>query len=295
MKLVITILAFVLSLSCEAQNQLDSLIYARKMETINGKVPTYYSPGSKPIAREFQRTILAAVHYYEKKYCRSFNIKLAVLDSTQWLHDLVPYGLVFYSDGWIVMNAGMDYHQFAKMYGLDANKAAEELKKQKLGYDRFVFSVYKFYSVHELGHYFIDALSNAKPPDNWTNEFVPTYLAYEFFKKQKSNDLKPMEIFSSIHKDHYAPKYSSIANFNKRYAAVGIPNFIWYHSNFYFLVKSLYDCKGPGFFQLFERTIRKNTEVTNTTKDIIGLLDEGCHGKIIAWANVMDAGEQQSQ
>jgi hypothetical protein len=250
-------------------------------------VPTYYSPGHGAIAKELQQTILDAIQYFEKKYSRTFYIKLAVLDSAQWLNEQVPYGLIFYSNGWIVMNTGMNYRKFADMYGLNTFYADKELKKEKFTYTSFITSVYKFYSIHELSHYFINELSNVKSPDKWTNEFTPTYLAYEYFNKERKKELKAMEIFSSVSKDYYSPSYSSIASFNEKYSGVGIQNYIWYHSNFYFFAKALYQCRGSEFFSAFEQTFPKSSKRNYTTKEIVDLLDVRCGRFVNHWVNKM--------
>jgi hypothetical protein len=293
MKLQLLVLGLIGALNSMAQSQLDSLIQLRKTDFIGGKVPTYYSPGNDAIAKDIQKTISDAIKYFEKKYTKTFNVKLAVLDSTQWLTERVPYGLIFYSDGWIVMNTGMNYKKFADMYGLNAYYADKELEKEKITHNSFVTSVYKFYSIHEMGHYFINELSNAKSPDDWTSEFVPTYLAYEFFNKERKKELRAMEIFSLVSKNHYSPKYSSIESFNEKYTGVGIPNYIWYHSNFYFFVKDLYKCKGSEFFTYFEQTFPKITKRNYTTKEISDLLDKGCAGLATRWLNEMASKENK--
>jgi hypothetical protein len=287
MKFLLLFCALTIGFGAVAQSELDSLIHLRKTEFMEGKVPTYYSPGSTAIACDLQKTISDAVQYFEKKYNKTFNVKLAVLDSAQWLRELLPYGLIFYNDGWIVMNTGMDYKTFAKMYGLNLERTDEALKKTALSPSSFVTSVYKFYSIHEMGHYFINELSKAESPDKWTNEFMPTYLAYEFFKAERNKELRAMEMFSMVSKDYYSPAYSSIASFNEKYAGVGIPNYIWYHSNFYFFAKELYKCKGNGFFSAFEQTFPKGGQRKYTTEEITTLLDRGCNGLVAQWVEQM--------
>jgi hypothetical protein len=293
MRPLLTFLGILFWDSSIAQSQLDTLIGLRKTNFIEGKVQTYYSPGNKTIAKDFQTTVLAAVNYYEKKYNKSFNVKLAVLDSAQWLTEVVPFGLIFYNDGWIVLNAGMNYKKFADMYGLNTNYAEQQLKKENLTENAFITSVFKFYAIHELGHYFINELSDAKAPDQWTNEFTPTYLAYDFFSRVREKDLKGIEIFSSVTKDHYSPSYSSIADFNAKYVAVGISNYIWYHSNFYFFVKSLYLCKGTNFFSSFEQTFPKSVNNERAPEAIARLLDNGCAGLVTAWLKEMAIKEKE--
>lgn len=293
MKLLLILLGLTLGFNSLGQSQLDTLIQLRKTDAIEGKVPTYYSPGNKAIAKDFQKTITEAITYFEKKYNTLFKVKLAVLDSAQWLTEVVPFGLIFYSDGWIVLNAGMNYQKFAQLYGLNTDYANKQLKKEKLTDQAFVASVFKFYSIHELSHYFINELSGAKSPDKWTNECMPTYIAYDFFSRARKKELLGMEIFSSVTRDHYSPTYSSIADFNKKYVAVGIPNYIWYHSNFYFFVKSLYACKGTHFFSSFEQTFPKTANARQTTEEITRLLDTGCGGLVTGWVKDMAAKAKQ--
>ena len=288
MKPLLLLLGLIFGGSSKSQTQLDTLISLRKTDFIGGKVPTYYSPGSEKVAKEYQQTLKAAIDYFEKKYNKVFNVKLAVLDSAQWLHERVPFGLIFYSNGWIVLNAGMSYQKFADMYGLNIKHAAADLKKAQFNPDAFITSVFKFYSVHELGHYFINELSNAKSPDKWTNEFVPTFLAYDFFSRERKKELKGMEVFSSLLREQYKPTYSSIGDFNEKYVRVGISNYVWYHSSFYFFAKSLYNCKGTNFFTSFEQTFPKGDKTTYTTEEIIQLLDNGCSGHVTAWVKEME-------
>ncbi len=89
------LIGLVVTLNSIAQSKLDSLIQLRKTDLIEGKLLTYYTPGHKAIALEFQKTLSGAISYYENKYARTFQIKLLVLDSTQWLKEIYPFGFVF--------------------------------------------------------------------------------------------------------------------------------------------------------------------------------------------------------
>ena len=259
-----------------SQNQIESLLEQRETKTIQGKVPTYYTPGYRDVALDFQETITDAINYYEKKYSKTFQIKLIVLDSNQWLTEMVPYGYVFYDQGWIVMNTGMAYENFKEVYGLEDiyQHLDNELKKRKINSEEIIKSFYKVYSIHELGHYFISELSNTKSPDKSTNEFIATYFSYEFFESYKPNELTNFEIFHGVHKDFYIPNYSTIKDFNEIYGGMGVKNYVWYHSNFYFLVKSLYIRYGIDFLSIYEDLFPKDAEIELATNEIIDLLDK---------------------
>lgn len=275
----------------KAQSELDSLINLRDTGFIDGKLPTYYTPGYKNISLEFQKIATEAIDYYEGKYSKEFHVKLAVLDSVQWLKEIIPYGFVFYDNGWLVMNTGMDYETFKKIYGLKTYEQQLDIgmKKLKMDESEMMSDVFKVYSIHELGHYFINILGKAKSPDAWTGEFIATYFAYEFFKNVHPNELIGMELFSGVNRDFFSPKFSTIKDFDEKYVGVGLFNYVWYHSNFYFLAESLYGCKGKDFIPYFEKTFPKETVKRFTISEIIEKLDKECNGTVAKWAQVMES------
>lgn len=268
-----------------SQPQLDTLIRKRTLDTIGGKLPTYYSAGNKRVALDIRKNMTSAIDYYEKKYHKSFHVKLAVLDSLDWLTERIPYGFVFYDSGWMVMNTGMQYSTFKKVYGLESfsDQLDKELKRHNIKPDEMIRAFYSFYSIHELGHYFIDCLSNATAPDSWMGEVIATYFSYEYYKNKQPNTLIPFELFSGIDKNYYKPVHTSIKDFDEIYGAMGIKNYLWYHSNFYFLAKSLYGCKGKTFISFFEDSFPKTSTTKFSTHDIIQILDKDCHSITMHW------------
>jgi len=199
-KIQLTTIGLIISMCSIAQSKLDSLINLRATDKLEGKLQTYYTPGHKDIALEFQTVVTDAINYYESKYSVQFNVKLAVLDSNQWLKEIYPYGFVFYSNNWLVINTGMNYEGFKNTYGLQTyyQQLDKELKRSKLTAEDMIKSVFMVYSIHELGHYFIGKLSKAKSPDNWTNEFSATYISYEYFYNKRPRELKSFELFCQV-------------------------------------------------------------------------------------------------
>ncbi|HMV08465.1 MAG TPA: hypothetical protein PK325_14420 [Cyclobacteriaceae bacterium] len=287
MKTFVTLVIFVFAtaLSCFSQSRLDSLINLRKTDFLGGKLPTWYTPGHEQAAADFQQVITDAITYYENRYSVQFQVKLIVLDSSQWLTEILPYGFVFFGRGWIVMNAGMDYATFKKVYKTEqyVNELDAALAREHVMPETMITAFLKFYSIHELGHYFLGKLTNAKSPDAWTGEFSASYFAYEFLLNNRPAELKPFELFCQADKDYYNPLFSSIADFNQKYTGTGVENYLWYHSNFYFLVKALYTCHRQNFVPMFERNFPKSATSTFTTEDIITILDVGCRGSVQKW------------
>jgi hypothetical protein len=284
-KIQLTTIGLIISMCSIAQSKLDSLINLRATDKLEGKLQTYYTPGHKDIALEFQTVVTDAINYFESKYSVQFNVKLAVLDSNQWLKEIYPYGFVFYSNNWLVINTGMNYEGFKNTYGLQTyyQQLDKELKRSKLTAEDMIKSVFMVYSIHELGHYFIGKLSKAKSPDNWTNEFSATYISYEYFYNKRPRELKSFELFCQVDKDYYSPKYSSISDFNEKYVGTGIANYLWYHSNFYFLVKNLYQCYEKDFITTYEKEFPKSSTSKPSTTDIIDILDKNCKRQVRQW------------
>ncbi|MCE7862185.1 MAG: hypothetical protein DYG99_01445 [Bacteroidetes bacterium CHB5] len=290
-KIQLTTIGLIVSLCSIAQSKVDSLINLRRTDKLDGRLPTFYTPGHKDIALEFQTVVTDAINYYESKYSVQFNVKLAVLDSNQWLNEIIPYGFVFYSNDWLVLNTGMDYEGFKNTYGLQTfyQQLDKELKRSKLTAGKMIKSIFMVYSIHELGHYFIGRLSKAKSPDKWTNEFSATYISYEYFYNKRPRDLKSFELFCQVDKDFYSPKYSSISDFNEKYDGTGIANYLWYHSNFYFLVKHLYKCYEKDFISTYEKEFPKSSTSKLSTTDITDILDKNCTGQVRQWVAELES------
>ncbi|MDX1476816.1 MAG: hypothetical protein R3301_03885 [Saprospiraceae bacterium] len=279
------------AVSVHAQNFYDSFIASQNVEIIQGKVPAYFTPTNEDIARELQHTVTKAVDYYEALTKSDFRVKLAVLDSVQWPHERVPFGYVFYSSGWIFMNTGMSYDNFKKIYGLEDlyMQMDQELAHAGITSAEMISSFYEVYAIHELGHYFISQISNARSPDKWTNEFIATYFAFNFFMDDDESALTAFELFHRVHMNLYQPVHATIEDFNSIYMRMGVENYLWYHSNFYFLVEALYDCYGPKFLFEYEQKFPKQSDDQHSTAQIIQWLDRGCNEAVASWVNALES------
>lgn len=291
LKVFLVFLAVFAIVDSEAQSRLDSLINLRTTERIDGQVPTLYTPGFREVATKFQALVTDAVRYYESKYHVKFNVKLMVLDSTQWLREIIPYGFVFHGRGWLVLNPGMSYESFKKVYELQVlNQPLENsLKKLNITSSELMATVFRFYAIHELGHNFMGLLSNAKSPDSWTSEFSASYFAYEYFLAKHPTDIKVFEAFCATDRDHFLPKYRTLSDFNEKYTGTGIGNYLWYHSSFYFLVKILYQCHGTNFFPQYAKDFPKDSTAQLSTEEVISILDQHCKGKVRKWVSDLES------
>lgn len=288
--LIVLLLNILDCLELKAQNKYDSIIQSLNLDSISGVIPTYYTPGNSEIAHELQKTITDAANFYKTRLSKNFEVKLAVLDEEQWFGP--PFGFIFYSDGWIFMNTGMAYEQFINVYGLENIYPTLDIELSKIGVTatEMIDAVFKIYAIHELGHYIIYELSNAESPDRWTDEFIASYLMYNFYTKYDEKSWQIFELFSRVQKNEYQPKYASIDDFNTFYGSkMGVKNYLWYHSNFIFFANKLHQCYGEELLKRYELMFPKNLDQKFTKNEIIELLDENCNGEIANWVRELES------
>jgi len=274
---------------------IDSLLQTRKTDSLVGKVKTYYSPGTKKIATELQQLVSDAITYYEKKYTITFDIKMIVLDSTQWFKEIIPFGFVFYyGPHWLVLNAGMDYDSFKKVYGFKiiAGQLDSGMNKNHITSEQLILARLKFLTLHELGHYFINTLSKAQSPNFWTNEFIAWYFANEYMTQFRPDIKKQFDLFCKTVANSYHPDYKSLRDFNDTYAKMKIGNFAWYHSRFYFLADAVYGCASTSYLKTYENNFSKGDTTKLTMPQMNKLVEADCHGIIDKWIDATESNKK---
>lgn len=273
-KIILLIVTLFFVLNGFSQN-LDSLVQATQPEILPGKIVTYYTPGKKGVAEKLQALSMAVAAYYEKQFGYKFHVKLAVLDSAHWPVDMAPYGIIFSKKDWVFMHAGMSFESFQNVYGMQSFKSVtlKALRSKKMKGNDLVQSFLAFYTVHELGHYFLNKLSGAKYPDYFTNEWMASYFAFQFFKKNQPAVLPAFELFCQVYRDNVKPVHTSVASFNEQYGNDGIPTYGWYHVNFYFLCKAVWNCAGEKLIGHYSKVFQQKQAQKITPDEIIQKLE----------------------
>jgi hypothetical protein len=273
-----------------AQNKFDSLVFSRKTEQIEGLVPTYYTTGYRLKAEIFKNTFEKAIHFYEALYPVHFVIKLAILDSAQWLKEICPYGYLNYDSGWAMIPAKMSYGSLLQMYGIENKRKNLDslLIQNNLTPDDLVSSIFLVFSLHELGHYFIMDLNHAITPDMFANELIATHFSLNYFKSTDGKDLANLILFSKFISQNYRPKFHKIEDMDSLYTNMTIQNFKWYHCNLVLLCNDIYREEAGSFIQYYLNLFSKKSNHSLTTSEIISLLDKGANNTVGKWAQELD-------
>ncbi|MFC1485877.1 hypothetical protein ACFL55_02495, partial [Candidatus Latescibacterota bacterium] len=271
-------------------NKIDSLISIRNTNTFDGKVPTYYIPGLEVPAKEYQEIVQNAIKFYEDKYSVSFQLKMVVLDSANWVSEILPYGFFYCRSGWILVPGDITYSTFPDIYGMRpfADKLEKALNEVDITGNQFINIRHKMISLHELGHYYFSSLCSVKSPDRWINEIMAWYFAFCYLKEKEPEYLKVYEVFMNINIENYKPKYKTIFDFDTLSSKLGVENYGWFQYNFLFLANDIYDINGINFITTYKGLFSQDGSKKYTVEEITELMDRHCEGIVRKWREELE-------
>jgi hypothetical protein len=269
-----------------AQGMVDSLITLRQTGQLDGRVKTYYTPRYRDRAEKIKSAYEGAIRFYEAVYPVHFSLKLAVLDSAEWLVEELPYGYLAYDSGWAMIPAYMSYDFFLRLNGIYDQKTALDsvMKSIHVSAEEMINAVLLIYSLHELGHYFVLELEHASVPDMFANELIATYFSVNYLKSLPTRDLANMLVFCSFIKGHYHAAYRIISDMDSLYTKMPVQNFEWYHCNIALLCNEIYRREQGGFIQSYLQLFPPGNQRSYPTGEVIDLLDAKTGGLVGPWS-----------
>jgi hypothetical protein len=273
--------------------KLDSIISSKQLQILNGPVETYYSSKCKIRATETQAILQKLADQYFTNSKTPFNLKLAVLDSTQWSGFFVPYGFFFINQNWIVIPGDLDFQKSSRILGFTAQKEIiiKKLKKESKNPESlFTDALYSFCVVHELGHYYTRNVLNAAAPDKWTNEMIASYFTTDYLFKNDKKLLKAFSIITSTYYKEYNPKYKTITDFDTKYSGVGIENYFWYNCAFQQIIEEIYTKYKGEFLSTFAKTFPRISPAKKyTQEELLKILDSLTDGITTKWVKLIES------
>ena len=294
--LLISLSLIISSLKVQGQsNQLDSTIYSKNLNVLDGMFPTYYSAGCENRAKELQTLLSDLIKIYSLNDVEGFKFKLAVLDSSTWIgmpsQYRLQYGLFSVRQDWIIMAGDINTQNFIRIYGFEDIKQAiiHNLNVASKTLEDAINAMYEFRITHELGHLYISNVLKTLPPDRWTNELLANYFAFDFLYKIDQEALKTMKIITQTFVNGYKPIYRSISVFNRKYSRVGVKNYAWYQSVQLYLTEEIYLNYKTSFIDIFTRTFpRTNDQQKFSQKKIRRILDDLTEGVYSKWIDKVE-------
>jgi hypothetical protein len=131
-------------------------------------------------------------------------------------------------------------------------------------------------TVHEFTHGFQEK-TRVRFGAAWLSEFFADYTVYAFLKSFETNfskDLRMIEVLARVMYEggKSLMKHTSLEDFEKLYAHVGVLNCVWYHGKFFLGVFELYARYGESLTNNLIDTFK-------VTDEMIGRkIDKSCKG-----------------
>ena len=273
-------------------SKLDSLIYSKNLQLLDGTIPMWYSGQYENRSRASQSLLENIISHYSCDNKKLYQFKLAVIDSAQWSGFSMPYGFFFISKGWIIIPADLNFAKFSKLWGYYPFRDDLKSNLSKFSNDPEMLLtnvLYNFVICHELGHYYTKHILNASTYDRWSNEWIASYFATDCLYTLDKSLIAAFNVFTSTFIKEFTPKHRSITDFNEKYTSVGLQNYVWYHCMFQPMIEDIYSAYKNDFLNLFAAKFpqRKNTK-NITHKEYLKILDKLTEGKTTKWIKIME-------
>jgi hypothetical protein len=231
-----------------------------KLHLLPGKVNTYCSKGSETKAKYLQELVQDAVIFYQNKLQDTFDIKLLVLNKSDWKSFVGgPYFLYDFAVNPDRIEMGIN-----EIYKI-------KLPDYKTLYGKNVAFYWDFAAVHELGHYI--ARRNNAVGMHWKGEFFADYIQLGFLIEKIPDWHLNTGICRVLFK--YLPvKYKTLEDFEKNYSRMGPVNMLLYHTKLLELAYKIFKKRGWTFmyqyldrYKIKETTLDRNLYLQKTISD----------------------------
>lgn len=218
-----------------------------KLMLLPGKVNTYYSKDCETKAIYLQELVQDAVQFFEIKLKDTFDIKLLVLNKSDWK--------IFVGGPYILPNLSNNPYRI--------ETGVNELFKIKFLDDKTLYGkkeafFWDFITVHELGHYI--SQRNKLKTIRWGSEFFADYIMIGFMMERLPN--WQFQLYGSTFFKYLPLKHKSIEDFENKYSRIDPVNYSLYQAKFEELAYMIFKKRGWGFmFEYISKT--QNTDTKN--------------------------------
>jgi hypothetical protein len=248
-----------------------------KTPALKNKITVYYSPSYKQRAKEIQPLIEDAMRFYEQKLNLRVDLKVAVLDRTQWQQITpIPYGLPWVSDAphvaFLPATAdGVVAADTLRLKEFFTPAMMQKIKSSGFTFEQAAEKTVDLIGLHELGHTYAQQIGIVPPrPNKWFNEFMASYFAYAYLREKKP---KLATLFQTMTADMALvtppQKHTTLDDFERLYVEVGPANYGWYQGKFFERVVEVYDAKGVSFIGDVRKAFPADEKETLTIETVL--------------------------
>ena len=299
-QLINFLLFFAVCFSVQAQSKycVDE-IRDLKLQSISGRIQTYYSEGMEKRASELKTLLERASVSLSDSLNLEINLILAALGPKEWAQVLdKTYGLPTFrtdackKDGGsfpepkyvaIVPGAidGPLYNDWIALKDSLSSKALQKLKEAGMRFEQGGKLMIDFVALHELGHAY-HLKFGIKNYVNFFSEFMANYVAYAFLRSTEERLDKKVLAILSANIQTITPVHSSFTKWEKFRSSEHPPTEAWYNSVITLKAAEIYEQRGFEFLYAIRKAFPEAEGQLNT-ETIIARMDT-IHPGILIWS-----------
>ncbi|HEY2445177.1 MAG TPA: hypothetical protein VGI20_05500 [Rhizomicrobium sp.] len=220
--------------------------------TLEGAVPTYYTPGYERHARSLQQFMSDELAFYRRELHVELPLSLAVLDKKQWAQTerQLPYPMPSVTGDPAVAMMPANWADAAGVFPKETDvdpAVVKSVDARGISWVQANAQAGDLIGGHELGHAIIDAYGIV-PGTRWLNEMLASYVLYCYVERER-RDL--LWLFDVVQAGNGRPqRYVSLDDFESLYMTILTAhgdNYSWYQGQFFDRIKQVYAQRGLEF------------------------------------------------
>jgi parallel beta-helix repeat protein len=266
----------------EAPDALE-VLRALSLDSLDGSLPVYYSPGYGDRARSMQEMYAAAQRFYEERLGRNLPAVLAVLSEEHWpaLDWGPPYGMP-----WITYRAPVP----VMVLPATTDRGVLASRFRSVIGDEGVRRRIEIIGFHELGHALVQQYlypgELRTPPVRWFDELLATYMGQGYLWTTLPDGIAQLRRQTAMHGD-FRPPAGSLAHFEVNYWDLvtdpDAPVYGWYQTQFALRAAEVFEARDIDFLRRLKDELPWERFDEWTSHELIGWLDRIEPG-FAAWA-----------
>lgn len=249
------LLALVASPITAAARQTNYLERAQQLglESVGGRVPTYYSSGARERAIALQKILEDALVYFIDRFGVAPELALAVLNEDDWARvRALPYGVPWVSSSphLAVLPADLDRSVIVRGFSGVKERASpatrRALQDAGVAFEQVPYRLNDLIAYHEVGHV-VASKYGLSQTQHWLDEMLATFAAYAFLRDRYPKVARAWDALMRFNAEAYPPEFQSLEEFEKRYDNMPQETYAWFQGMFHMQLAELYEKRGVEF------------------------------------------------
>jgi hypothetical protein len=223
------------------------------LDSVAGRVPTYYSSGARDRATALQKMLAGALAYFSDRIGVAPGLALAVLNEDDWARVRAqPYGVPWVSNSphLAVLPADLEHSVIVRGFSGVRERASpatrRALQDAGVAFEQVPYRLNDLIAYHEVGHVVVAKLGLTQT-QRWLDEMLATFAAYAFLRERHPEVARVWDALMRFNVEAYPPEFRSLEEFEKTYDNMPQETYAWFQGMFHMRLAELYEKRGVEF------------------------------------------------